>query len=64
MTNDYDYASLTLSQFVSEYGLGSKPSTSGDVYSFGILLLEMLVGKKPTDEMFKEGLSLTDVQQP
>ncbi|XVF29211.1 hypothetical protein REPUB_Repub15cG0101100 [Reevesia pubescens] len=41
-----------------EYGLGSKASTSGDVYSFGILLLEMFIAKKPTDEMFKEGLSL------
>ncbi|XWS35084.1 hypothetical protein CRYUN_Cryun21dG0095700 [Craigia yunnanensis] len=41
-----------------EYGLGSKASTSGDVYSFGILLLEMFIAKKPTDGMFKEGLSL------
>ncbi|KAJ1376836.1 Serine-threonine/tyrosine-protein kinase, catalytic domain [Sesbania bispinosa] len=41
-----------------EYGLGVKASTQGDVYSFGILLLEMFIAKKPTDEMFKEGLSL------
>ncbi|OMO71703.1 hypothetical protein CCACVL1_18096 [Corchorus capsularis] len=41
-----------------EYGLSSKASTSGDVYSFGILLLEMFIAKKPTDEMFQEGLSL------
>ncbi|XP_038725961.1 receptor kinase-like protein Xa21 isoform X2 [Tripterygium wilfordii] len=41
-----------------EYGLGGKASTSGDVYSFGILLLEMIIAKKPTDKMFKEGLSL------
>ncbi|XP_022735605.1 LRR receptor-like serine/threonine-protein kinase EFR [Durio zibethinus] len=41
-----------------EYGLGSKSSTSGDVYSFGILLLEMFIAKKPTDGMFTEGLSL------
>ncbi|XP_058781421.1 probable LRR receptor-like serine/threonine-protein kinase At3g47570 [Vicia villosa] len=41
-----------------EYGLGGKASTSGDVYSFGILLLEMLIAKKPTDEMFKEGLNM------
>lgn len=44
---------------LSEYGVGGKASTSGDVYSFGILLLEMFIGKKPTDEMFKEGLSLS-----
>ncbi|XP_050277874.1 probable LRR receptor-like serine/threonine-protein kinase At3g47570 [Quercus robur] len=41
-----------------EYGLAGKASTSGDVYSFGILLLEMIIAKKPTDRMFQEGLSL------
>ncbi|XP_040995899.1 probable LRR receptor-like serine/threonine-protein kinase At3g47570 [Juglans microcarpa x Juglans regia] len=41
-----------------EYGQAVKASTSGDVYSFGILLLEMFIAKKPTDEMFKEGLNL------
>ncbi|CAL5204127.1 unnamed protein product [Lathyrus oleraceus] len=43
-----------------EYGLGGKASTSGDVYSFGILLLEMFIAKKPTDEMFKEGLNMNN----
>nr|GEV21237.1 leucine-rich repeat protein [Tanacetum cinerariifolium] len=41
-----------------EYGIGSEMTSSGDVYSFGILLLEAMTGKKPTDNMFKEGLSL------
>ena len=38
--------------------MAGKASTSGDVYSFGILLLEMIIAKKPTDRMFQEGLSL------
>ncbi|XXG46731.1 hypothetical protein AAC387_Pa02g1503 [Persea americana] len=42
----------------SEYGLGGQTSTKGDVYSYGILLLEMVTGRRPTDDMFKEGLSL------
>ncbi|TYI08230.1 hypothetical protein ES332_A10G284700v1, partial [Gossypium tomentosum] len=41
-----------------EYGMGSELSTKGDVYSYGILLLEMFTGKRPTGERFTEGLSL------
>ncbi|XP_015579058.2 putative receptor-like protein kinase At3g47110 [Ricinus communis] len=43
-----------------EYGLGGSASTSGDVYSFGILLLELFIAKKPTNEMFQEGLNLNN----
>ncbi|GLU15020.1 hypothetical protein SLE2022_315500 [Rubroshorea leprosula] len=43
-----------------EYGLGGKASRSGDVYSFGILLLEIFIAKKPTDAMFKEGSNLNE----
>nr|GMD57491.1 probable LRR receptor-like serine/threonine-protein kinase At3g47570 [Ipomoea batatas] len=38
--------------------MGSRPSKAGDVYSFGILILEMLTGKRPTHELFQDGLNL------
>ncbi|KAJ8647493.1 hypothetical protein MRB53_000516 [Persea americana] len=41
-----------------EYGMGSDVSTFGDVYSYGILLLELFTGRRPTEEMFKNGLTL------
>ncbi|QCD90924.1 LRR receptor-like serine/threonine-protein kinase EFR [Vigna unguiculata] len=41
-----------------EYGMGSAVSTAGDMYSFGILILEMLTGRRPTDEIFEDGQNL------
>ncbi|KAI8532275.1 hypothetical protein RHMOL_Rhmol11G0200800 [Rhododendron molle] len=38
--------------------MGNEVSPSGDVYSYGILLLEMFTGKRPTDSMFSDGLTL------
>ncbi|KAK3436999.1 hypothetical protein EUGRSUZ_C01822, partial [Eucalyptus grandis] len=41
-----------------EYGMGDMVSTQGDMYSYGILLLEMLTGRRPTEETFKDHLNL------
>ncbi|EXB52313.1 putative LRR receptor-like serine/threonine-protein kinase [Morus notabilis] len=41
-----------------EYVMGGEISRDGDVYSYGILLLEMFTGKRPTDEMFKDDFNL------
>jgi LRR receptor-like serine/threonine-protein kinase FLS2 len=42
----------------AEYGLGGHVTTKGYVYSYGIMLLEMLTRKKPTHNMFVEGMNL------
>ncbi|XVF19888.1 hypothetical protein REPUB_Repub11eG0150000 [Reevesia pubescens] len=48
----------TVGYAAPEYGIGTEATRSGDMYSFGILLLEMFTGKRPTHDMFKDGLTL------
>ncbi|CDP19501.1 unnamed protein product [Coffea canephora] len=41
-----------------EYGMGLVAPTQGDVYSYGILLLEMIAGRRPIDDIFVGDLDL------
>ena len=41
-----------------ECATGSEISSTGDIYSFGIVLLEIFLRKRPTDDMFKDGLNI------
>ncbi|KAL3538477.1 hypothetical protein ACH5RR_001843 [Cinchona calisaya] len=50
----------TIGYMAPEYGTQGIVSASCDVYSFGIVLLEMFTIKKPTDEIFGEELNLKD----
>ncbi|KAK4708237.1 hypothetical protein R3W88_029162 [Solanum pinnatisectum] len=51
----------TLGYIAPEYGLEGIVSTSGDVYSYGIMLMEVLATRRPTDaEIFNENLCLRE----
>jgi len=43
-----------------EYGIGNMVSTLGDIYSYGVLILEKVTGKRPTDNRFSQGSSLRE----
>uniref|UniRef100_A0A0D9XPK0 Receptor kinase-like protein Xa21 n=1 Tax=Leersia perrieri TaxID=77586 RepID=A0A0D9XPK0_9ORYZ len=48
----------TIGYIAPECAGGGRVSTSLDVYSFGIVLLEMFIRRMPTDDMFKDGMSI------
>ncbi|BAF28481.1 receptor kinase-like protein Xa21 isoform X1 [Oryza sativa Japonica Group] len=54
----------TIGYAAPEYGVGNIASTHGDIYSYGILVLETVSGKRPTDTTFGPGLSLRQYVEP
>ncbi|WVZ51076.1 hypothetical protein U9M48_002256 [Paspalum notatum var. saurae] len=50
----------TIGYAAPEYGAGNVVSTNGDIYSYGILVLEMVTGRRPTNSTFMEGLGLRE----
>ncbi|EYU30284.1 hypothetical protein MIMGU_mgv1a000542mg [Erythranthe guttata] len=50
----------TIGYAAPEYGTEGKVSTKGDVYSYGVTLMEMFTGKRPTNEMFGGEMGLKE----
>ncbi|XP_015697573.1 probable LRR receptor-like serine/threonine-protein kinase At3g47570 [Oryza brachyantha] len=48
----------TIGYVAPECAMGGQVSTAADVYSFGVVLLELFIRRRPTDDMFKDGLSI------
>ncbi|BAH95336.1 receptor kinase-like protein Xa21 [Oryza sativa Japonica Group] len=54
----------TIGYAAPEYGVGNTASTHGDIYSYGILVLETVTGMRPADSTFRTGLSLRQYVEP
>uniref|UniRef100_A0A0E0HGN9 Receptor kinase-like protein Xa21 n=1 Tax=Oryza nivara TaxID=4536 RepID=A0A0E0HGN9_ORYNI len=51
-------ANSNIANEIVECSEGGQVSTASDVFSFGVVLLELFIWRRPIDDMFKDGLSI------
>ncbi|GAA0175122.1 hypothetical protein LIER_28364 [Lithospermum erythrorhizon] len=56
----YTNTLATVGYIAPEYGSKGQVSPAGDIYSFGILMMETFTKKRPCDELFTENVSLKE----
>lgn len=58
LENGKECRSLIVFVVFTEYAYTLKVGEKGDIYSFGVVLLELVTGKQPVDPSFGEGIDL------
>ncbi|CAD6343467.1 unnamed protein product [Miscanthus lutarioriparius] len=58
-SNGNDFKALVYEFMTQECAAGRAVSSAGDVYSFGIVLLEIFLRRRPTDDMFNGEMNIT-----
>nr|BAM45642.1 leucine-rich repeat receptor kinase (LRR-RK) [Sorghum bicolor] len=53
----------TIGYIAPECAADGQASTAADVYSFGVILLEMFIRRSPTDEMFNDGMNIAKLAE-
>ncbi|WVZ54722.1 hypothetical protein U9M48_005480 [Paspalum notatum var. saurae] len=53
----------TIGYIAPECGMGTAVCTEGDIFSYGVVLLEILTGRRPTDNSFHDARSLPSFVQ-
>jgi len=53
----------TIGYIAPEYAAGGQVSTAADIYSFGVILLEIFIRRSPTDDMFKDGMTIAKLTE-